>query len=360
MERFIAIDSGKFATKFAEYDKENDTVRKFQIRTKVSEGDFRDDAIEKDTYIVEIDGVQYKVGNGARGTGAELTTDKKTDTHRICVLTVLAMMASSKGHDTINVAIGLPANEWANVSKRMDFKEYILPEGEVSIKIKKNSQSDVVTKTFTIGRKYVYPESIGALFSDEMYNIIKPTSITGVIDIGNLNLNATYWQGTELIKDKSITADLGGALLIQELSQELSSHITPTEELIAANVLKSKDKVLPMEYGLTKEQAEASREVIKRVLLNHAKDVKRQCYSRKWSLDLMKVIAIGGTSKDIEKELKEVFSNILVLPNPEYCNVLGFLRIMCSQDPSVSKEIAISDKSKEIETEDKKAEKKAS
>lgn len=353
MERFVAIDSGKFATKVAEYYKEKDVVKKYSIRTKVSEGDFRDDAIEKNTYVVEIDGNVYKVGNGARGQGAELITDKKTETHKICVLTVLAMLASSNENDVINVAVGLPANEWANVSKRMDFKDYILPEGKVSVKIKRDSKSDVVTKTFTIGRRYVFPESIGALFSSEMYDQISPTTITGVIDIGNLNLNATYWQGTELNIDKSITADLGGALLIQELAQELSSKIVPTEELIAANILKSNDRVLPVEYGLSMDRAEDSRKVIKNVLLNHAKEVKRQCNSRKWSLDLMKVVAIGGTSKDIEAELKDVFSNITVLSDSEYVNVLGFLRIMCAQDPGVGKEISISDRTKETKTEKK-------
>lgn len=347
MERFVAIDSGKFATKVAEYNKEKDIVKKFSIRTKASEGDFRDDAIEKNTYIVEIDGKVLKVGNGARGQGAELVTDKKTETHKFCVLTVLAMIASSNENDTINVAVGLPVSEWANVSKRMDFKDYILPEGKVSVKIKKDSKSDVVTKTFTIGRRYVFPESIGALFSDEMYGEITPTSITGVIDIGNLNLNATYWQGTEPNIDKSITAEMGGALLIQELAQELSSKIVPTEELIAANILKSSNRMLPTEYGLSPEKAEESKAVIKNTLLNHAKEVKRQCNSRKWSLDLMKVIAIGGTSKDIEAELREVFSNITVLENSEYVNVLGFLRIMCAQDPGVGKEISISDKPKE-------------
>lgn len=46
-ERYISIDSGKFASKISEYIPEYDGIRKFQIRTKVSEGDFRDDAIEK-------------------------------------------------------------------------------------------------------------------------------------------------------------------------------------------------------------------------------------------------------------------------------------------------------------------------
>ena len=357
MERFIAIDSGKFATKVAEYNKEKDTVKKYSIRTKKSEGDFRDDALEKNTYLVEIDGVVYKVGNGARGQGAELITDKKTDTHKVCVLTVLAMLASSNEVDTINVAIGLPADEWANVTKRADFKDYILPNGEVTVRIKNGSASEPVTKTFNIGRKYVFPESIGALFSDEMYDQIQPTTITGVIDIGNLNLNATYWQGTELIMDKSVTEELGGAILIQNLNQALEDKICPCDEMITANVLKSDEKMLPVGFGITEEQALKSKDIVKGVLRSHAQEVRRFCDKKKWPLNVMRVIAIGGTSKDIEAELKEAFSNIMVLPGSEFCNVLGFLRILCAQDPSLGIEIAISDRPKAKE--DKK-EKKAS
>ncbi len=356
MERFIAIDSGKFATKVAEYNKKLDQVKKFSIRTKVSDGDFRDDAIEKSTHVVEIDGKVYKVGNGARGAGAELVTDKQTDTHKICVLTVLSMLASSNEVDDINVAIGLPLSDWAYVTKREDFKEFILPQGEVTVKIKKDSVSEPVTKTFRIQRRYVYSESIGALFADELYGKVGLNTITGVIDIGNLNLNATYFQGVEPIIDKSVTANLGGEILIQELSSEISTHIAPIDEFITANILKSPDRIVPVDFGVSKEKAEESRAVIKRVLLNHAKDVLRQCNSKKWATKMMKIVAIGGTSKDIEAELKEVFENIVVLNNSEYCNVLGFLRIMCAQDPSVSKEISISDKPKE----DKKIEKKAS
>lgn len=42
MERFIAVDSGKFATKVAEYLGKDKKVRTFQIRTKISDGYFID------------------------------------------------------------------------------------------------------------------------------------------------------------------------------------------------------------------------------------------------------------------------------------------------------------------------------
>lgn len=352
MKRYLAIDSGKFATKVAEYNSQNDTVRKFSIRTKAGEGDFRDDAIEEHTVVVEVDGKVYKIGNGARGIGASLDTDKKTDIHRLCTLTAIATVCSASEEDEIYCAVGLPAKDWANVGKRMDYKDYILPEGKMTVKIKAKSNAPVIEKKFTIKGRYVFPESIGALFMDETIGCVTPTSITGVLDIGNLNLNATLWQGTELLQDKSLTADLGGAMLIQELSQEISTNITPCDELIMANILKT-DRRLPSGINLTDEQVKESGALISRVLKEHAEKVKKSCRARNWSLDVTKIVAIGGTSDIIKDELMEVFGNITILPETPYCNAFGYLRIMCSQIPEIGKVIPLDEGKPEEKTEAK-------
>lgn len=362
MERFIAIDTGKFATKCAEYDPKTNSVKKFKLRSNVSAGDFRDDALEDDTFIVDIgDGHEYKVGNGARGQGAELETDKMTDTHKICVLTALAMVASSGETDKINVAIGLPALDWANVSKREDYREYMLPKGEIEIKIKKGALDAPVTKKFVIGSRYVFPESVGALFSDEMISTIGTNTITGVIDLGNLNLNATMWQGKDLLLDMSATAELGGAILIQELSQELSA-ITPCNTLITANILKSEDRALPKMPSVTDEQIKESRELIKRVLKQHAMKVRRICNTKNWSIKITNIVAIGGTSDDLKKELTEAFDgSVTFVKSGVYCNVLGYLRMMCAREKSIGIIIPISKQgtekkeSKETDNREKKA-----
>ncbi len=348
-KRYIAIDSGKFATKVAEYIPSQKAVKKFSIRTKVNDGDFRDDAIESATVIIEYNGHVYKVGNGARGTGAALDTNKATDVHKLCTLTALATLASSKEVDEINVAIGLPAKDWADVSKRVEFKDYILPEGEIRMSIKKDNNSPVTEKTFVIKNRFVFPESIGALFMDEVIDDITPTTITGVLDIGNLNLNATLWQGTELLQDKSLTDELGGAILIQELAQEISTNITSCDDFIAANILKSEaeDRHLPDDMGLSAEQVEESRTLIQRVLKSHAERIKRDCRARGWSLDLTKIVAIGGTSADIGKELQETFSNITILKDSSYCNALGYLRMMCARIEEIGEVIPLESKKKE-------------
>lgn len=350
MERYISVDSGKFATKVAEYNAAKKSVRTFSVRTAVCDGDFRDDAIEENTVVVKIGDKVYKVGNGAshRGKSAELDTNKRSDEHRICVLTALATLCSANEKDVVNVVTGLPASDWANVTKREDFKEYILPQGEITVEIKKDSKSPVTKKTFTIKNRFVFPESYGALAQDGVIETLTPSTIIGVIDIGNLNLNATLWQGKEPLFDNSATAELGGKILIQRLSQDLSTEIVPCNELITANILKSDDRAIPVGPKVTKEMSDESRDLIKKVLREHAGQVKGVCRAKGWSLDVTRVVAIGGTSEDLSEELSEVFGNITILPHAQYCNALGYLRMMCAREEVLGDLIEISDSGKVV------------
>ena len=136
MERYISVDAGKFGTKVAEYLKEKDTVRVFQFRTKIGAGDFRDDAIENDTFIIGVKDKVFKVGNGARGDGAELETSKQSIVHKNCTMAAVAKLVSDNEVDTVNLAVGLPAKEWAVVSKREDYKDFMFPSSTIEVKIK--------------------------------------------------------------------------------------------------------------------------------------------------------------------------------------------------------------------------------
>lgn len=338
MERYIAIDSGKFATKVAEYNPATQQVRKMAFRTRIGEGDMRDDAIENNTYIVAIDEKVFKVGNGAKGVDAELKTDKTSVEHRISTLTAIARLCSENEIDLINVAVGLPAREWASVPKRENYKEFLFPESvkEFCITIKVSSDATPVTKKFRIKRKFCFPESLGALFCDDSPKV-NVNSIVGVLDIGNLNLNATVWQGTELQQDISITEELGGSILVQELSQELSVEFGRCDERYVAQVLlqKPEDRYLRPNNGDQKIM-DRSKEVIKKHLLEHTRRIKRCCDGRKWSLDYMDLIVIGGTSRILKEELQEIFGkNIHILNYPNYCNVFGYLRMLCSKAPEI-------------------------
>lgn len=124
MERFIAVDAGKGSTKVAYYTQNYKTAKAVLFRTKVSEGDLRDDALEQGTVLMEYNGVTYKIGNGATREATQ-ETSKQDEIHRLCAIAAVALCCSSKEKDTVHAAIGMPVNEWENVGKRMDFKDYI-------------------------------------------------------------------------------------------------------------------------------------------------------------------------------------------------------------------------------------------
>lgn len=336
MERYVAIDPGKYGTKVAEYFPGTNTYRKFSFLTKASAGDFRDDAIEKQTCIIGYEGNTYKVGAGANGSGAELDTSKLTPLHKTAIIAALAQIASKDEEDEIHVAVGIPALPWHNVETRENAKEYLLPDGKITVSYKGSSTSDVIEKTFIIKTKKVFPESIGALimYLDSHEESFSLENTYGVLDIGSLNCNATMWTGAmELIADASVTNELGASSLIQKISGELSTRFSRCDSRYVERLLKKKpaDRHL-VPNNNDQEIIEESHKIIKEILLEHAREIKRACDVKRWSLNYMTLVAIGGTALILEEELKEVFGeNIVILDRPTFCNAFGYLETLVSQ-----------------------------
>lgn len=335
MARYIGIDAGKYAVKAAAYDKETNKIKKFSFKTKICNGDMRDDALESNTNLVSYGDVTYKIGDGARGNGAELQTSKMDDIHKFCILTAIAKFCEDDILEEVNIAIGLPASEWAVVSKREDYKAFMFSDDVIEIWIREDNSMIMHKKRFKIINKFVLPESIGALFMDDS-PVISKDSYVGVLDLGNLNLNATLWQGTELCQDDSLTDELGGSILTQGLSQELSAEFSRCNEDMTSQIL-GREKELRYLTSNTRDIKEESAALINKYLLEHAKKIKRVCDGKRWPLDYMNIIAIGGTSVILANELREVFGDITILNNSYFCNALGFLRIMCSKLPDIGK-----------------------
>ncbi|MEE1255988.1 MAG: ParM/StbA family protein [Lachnospiraceae bacterium] len=328
-ETYVAVDSGKYGTKMAVYDVEKGETKKFCFRTKISDGFFEDDAIETATFIAEIDGKVYKIGNGAKQQ-ATLETSKKTETHKITTLAAIAMVVNPHEVDNVHVAIGIPVNEFAVVSKRNEYREYILPDGEIEVKLKTKNEQDPETIKFKIVTKLVCPESSGVLY----LNPVKyKNSTTGVLDIGNLNLNGTYWNGFDLDSDYNITDELGGNILISGLSQLLSAEFSRCDENKVASILmKPKEERMLVPTHKNIEVEERSKEIITNFLLQHVREIRRRCDTKHWSLDYMDLVFIGGTTKLLKNEIIEVFGEeVTIAEEGSYANVLGFLTKLCSR-----------------------------
>ena len=331
MERYIAVDSGKFATKIAWANEDFTGFQKGMFRTRMGHGSFEDDAIEYGTYVCEIDGKVMKIGNGAL-QDASLETSKKSEVHKYSTLLAIALIASPNEIDDIHCAIGIPVGEYKVVEKRNEYRDYILPSGSVTVKYK-SQRGDVEERTFNIVKKYVYPESAGGIYLDIKRNM----DTAAVIDIGNLNVNATYFSNKEPDFSCSVTSEFGGQILINGLVSELSSAFTRCDERNVGKLLKGpiEDRYLhPVSPNPQVE--EGSRILIDEYLLDHVKKIRRTCDSKGWALDYMPVTFIGGTSALLRKEIYEVFGEEAFIPEkPEFANAIGFLRRMIAWEKDV-------------------------
>ena len=331
MERYIAVDSGKFATKIAWANNDFDGFQKGQFRTRMSRGNFEDDAIENGTYVCEIDGVVMKIGNGA-AQDADLETSKKSEIHKYCTLLAIALVVSRDEIDDVYCAIGIPVGEYKVVEKRNEYRDYVLPDGPITVKYKMQ-KGGIEIRTFKIIKKFVYPESAGGIYLDIKRNM----DTAAVIDIGNLNINATYFANKEPDFTCSTTSELGGQILISGLAAELSSAFTRCDERVVGKLLKGPlDERYLRPVNPNPHVEEESRLLINDYLLNHVKKIRRICDSKGWALDYMPVTFIGGTSALLRNEIQSVFGDEAFIPEkPEIANALGFLRRMVAWEKEV-------------------------
>lgn len=325
MKRYISVDSGKNATKIAVYDPKTEQISVKKFRTKMSKGYFEDDAIESETMIAEIGGNVYKIGMGAM-MEAETTTSKMTDIHKNCTLLAIARECSENEVDEVYAAIGIPVKDYEDVLSRNAYRAFILPEGEITVRYKESSEAPIKTKTFRIVSRDVFPETMGALFVDGYV----PDAMTAVIDIGHLNVNLTVYVGIEVDKKYSLTDVLGGNNLVTGLAQELSAAFSLCDEKTVAMVLaREGDNRCLRTVNPNPDLEKRSKEIIDEYMLNHVLEIKRKCDAKRWPVDFMNVIAIGGTSYILRNEIREVFGQNVIIPNnPEFANAKGFLRIM--------------------------------
>ena len=331
MTGYIAVDCGKYNTKIDAFHSESQQEYKFRYRTKISDGTFEDDMFDKGTYIVQIDGGPvYKVGNDAK-TEPSMETTKKSDIHKICTMTGIAIAAGKMKADRVCVAIGMPLQISGIPEERIEYKNFILEEDgkEHEVLIKTECNKPPVAVRFVMEKRLVYPEGIGVLY-EYPSRVDGPTAI---LDIGNLNTNNIYTDGFHVITESCFTDELGGKVLISGLAQQLTSELRMRcdDNLVASTLLRPyKNRFLRTTNKKT-DVEERSREIIDTYLKDHVMAIKTKCDTHHWPLDFMNVICIGGTSKLLTKEIRDMFGENAFIPEaPEFVNVCGFLKRMCA------------------------------
>ena len=330
--KLVSIDAGKYATK--SYALTPDGVIRKKCRTKYSEGNFKDDMIQRGTFIAEIDGGPiYRIGHGAKNEPAA-ETSKKAEINRIVTLAAVARMLGAGTHENVGIAIGLPLDICEKVEERLDYKEFILGKPGVlhTVRLKESSYSEIVEVKFSFGRQLVYPEGIGALYK---YPAICKNYPVGIIDIGHINTNCLYYNLFEPVYESCFTDEMGGKFLISELTGKLSAELgSGVDDNLVASILKRpyEERCLPSTVPGFDTQ-EQSRKVIDQALRDHVLGIRQWCRTRHWSIDFMIKIFIGGASRLLQKEIRETFGeSAIIADESEYVNAYGFLKILCAYE----------------------------
>ena len=271
------------------------------------------------------------MGNAAP-TEAEMTGEKATPTHRDCTLTAIALFCPKEGVEDVHVAVGIPVKDWELVDKRNAYKDFMLPDGEARVRLKTKSDGPAEDRRFVIRTKKAFPESQGALYAGDPREYAD--DMVAVVDIGGLNVNATIWSQLELDRESAITDELGGGRLVTGLAQALTSELgaRADERVTMRALLREGDERALKPRVPDPELERRSREVIDAFLLDHARRIRQDCNARRWPLEYMQMLFIGGTSRLLRKEIAEVFGEgARVADDPEFANALGFLRILGAQ-----------------------------
>ena len=336
MKRYIAVDSGKSFTKSATLNPEflNDKEQK-AYDTKIFRTAYEDDATfedeepGKETYIVGFEGETYKVGKAAT-IAAELDSSKKTFVHKLCTMLAIAKECSENEVDEVSVAIGIPVDAYLVVRERNDYRDFILPLGEHTVKYRDLS-GIIHEKTFDIVQRFVYPETIGAIFTPG----VDFREQVAVIDIGYLNVNMTIYNNGDVDPLSRRTTTKGANFLVSGLAQELTNELqTTVNKQKAADVICG-DKRLKFRVESPEKEAR-SEEVTRKFIKAYIRDMVEEIRTKNYPIDVISLVIIGGGSSMIKDELLEAFGSGTVIPEaPNMMNVIGFLTLMCGRKDTV-------------------------
>ena len=305
--RFIAVDTGKFATKAVTLRGEG-SERFITFRTK-SEETMRTEAQGK-SYIVEYKGKRYLVGEQAEVSSAKLT--KAEDIHRISTYTAIHQLAN--GDDTVVVAIGCPLSVFENPESKEDYKKYMFPDRQIEIKVNET------TKKLTILSVIIFPESSGIIYLDRKYESMS----AGIIDIGGLNVNACVYNKTMPIISTLFTENLGSNVLAQNLKNALATKYgEDIPQWMMEDILREGYVVDNMSSSGIRE---GSKEFIADFKRKHIESIIKKCEANGWNLRLTRLVFTGGTSELLRNEILQVIPGAIICEEPEKVNVRGFLK----------------------------------
>ena len=216
----------------------------------------------------------------------------------------------------------------SNVEARDSYKNYVLPIGTHTVKIK--YQNVTQTKSFRITKNGIALEGIGAaMLHPELFT----KNLVGIVDLGNLNCNAFLMNDYIPKPDTFFTDNKGYRYMLTNLTTTLSGKLATnlTELEVDAKLKGPKEK-----RWLFNKDIENSKELSKQYFKDEINGYIREiCNSVKnyWNMSNTDTVFLGGTSLVFRDEIQAFCENEfgqapLIYDDSQYENVKGFLKLL--------------------------------
>ena len=215
--KHIAIDTGKRNTKVVFEMPQAGHSQEISFPTAIAEG--IDETADSNSHIIEFNGESYLVGEQAL-TVSEIDSanSKNNEIHKICILTALGL--AFKSGTTVEAVIGIPLDLYMNKEEKKNYRDNMLPVGEIEFKIDGEIRKIIVAKTI------IRPEGYGAIYN-RREDIAD--SIINVVDIGGLNMNACEYRMGKMQELSRKTMQMGGKYLYTQSLDAIRKAVTPDE-----------------------------------------------------------------------------------------------------------------------------------
>ncbi|MDM5250086.1 ParM/StbA family protein [Lysinibacillus sp. G4S2] len=314
---FVAIDSGKYATKAIMEYKEKTYILIF--RTKMQEVSDIGIDIQSNSFKVELDGKQYLLGDMVSENKSDFNLSKETLIHKLAIYTAIVELmkkANAYFHNVyLHVAVNVPITVYKNKTSKDSFKEYIENKNK-TIYLRINDNAHV----FNLNDLTICFEGMGLVFANtEEYS--KYT--TAVFDIGGLNTTYCIFNGIQPNFNSMTVSHLGintlKARLEQELVQRYNKNVSANdlEQIIKKGYFSHMGKI-----------DEESREIIQKIKAVHLEQILSYAKQHDYTFNQDKIIFSGGGALLLQQEIQNSFPNATTVINPQFANVKSFLEII--------------------------------
>ena len=305
----VSGDSGKDNTKLV-LRMEDKTYKSIVIPTTVELSENKDGK-NVVTYLSN----RYVVGDEIGFiTDNQLNNSKINETHKIAMITGLCNLLKQAGMestDKVLLTVNMPLNSFLNVDERNRIKKLYEEPEMVDITVNGTHFSFKLKIS-------LYFEGCG-IINNHQSEIGNEPVITTVL--GSFNTSSiTFNENGSPIKNQSVSIEYGCIGLIAKVQNALLPVVGRTySDVVVKNIIKG------VKAGVDKKVFE----ITEKVVIEHLTGIKNQLKRLGVELDVYTIIFAGGGVILLEKYLKDVFGeNIIISDDPLFTDVKGALKFI--------------------------------